>query len=131
MTDPTFALQYAVMGILRDGVSAIGQRVHDFVPATSAFPYITISVPSSIPIDEMCWDRTEVVFQIDVWSEAVPSVEVKEIAAVVRDLLHEVDIAVPGFEVDRAQVDGAFFTREEDTKIHRARLMVSIEAQPA
>jgi hypothetical protein len=131
VTDPTFAVQFAVMAILRAGVPAIGQRVHDFVPQSATFPYITISVPSAVPIDETCWDRTEITFQIDVWSNTVPSVEAKEIAAVVRDFLHETDIAVAGFEVDRARVQGAFFTRENDTQLHRARLMVSIEAQPA
>lgn len=130
MADPTFAVQFAIMGLIRTSITEIGQRVHDYVPQTSAFPYISVSVPSSVPIDEECWDRSEVMLQIDVWSNTPSSTEVKSIAPKVRDLLHETDISAAGFVVDRARVDGIFYSREDNTELHRARIMVMIEAQP-
>lgn len=127
MTDPTVAVQFAVMGRIRTGVTAIAQRVHDHVPQTSLFPYIVVQGPVGIPIDEECWDRSELTFQIDVWSNVSSSVEAKAIGGVVRDLFHEQTFPIEGFVIDRCRVTNLTPSREDSTKLNRVRIMVTIE----
>lgn len=131
MSDPTVAAQMAVMARIRTGVTAIGQRVHDVVPQSAAFPYITVQGPVGIPIDEECWDRSELTFQLDVWSNSANSNEAKTIGVVVRGLFHETTFPVDGFAIDRCRVTSSTPSREDATKLHRVRVMVTMELQPA
>lgn len=131
MSDPTIAVQLAIMARLRTGVTATGQRVYDAVDSGATYPYLTVTSPSTVPIDEECWDRSDMRFQIDVWSKHPQSHEAKTIAATIRDLFHEQDLPLTGFVVDRIYVDGIFPTREEQTAINRVRIVLAVEAQPA
>ncbi|QMV02575.1 DUF3168 domain-containing protein [Devosia sp. D6-9] len=130
MSDPTIALQTAIMGRLRTGLAALEERVFDTVPAGAVRPYATVTSISSVPIDEVCWDRSDMRFQIDFWSDDTDSYQVKQIAGAGRDLLHEVELPIPGFGLDLMIVEGTFFSREEQTLLHRARMVVAAEAQP-
>lgn len=130
MSDPTIAVQLAIMARLRDE-AGVGQRVYDAVDPNPTFPYLTVSSPSTVPIDEECWDRSDMRFQIDVWSKHPQSHEAKSLAATIRSLFHEQPLTVSGFTVDRIYVDGMFPTREEQTAINRVRIVLAVEAQPA
>ncbi|WEK05774.1 MAG: DUF3168 domain-containing protein [Candidatus Devosia phytovorans] len=130
MSDPTVALQQAMTDRLR---AILGEEigVYDFVSEAATLPYATVGVISAVPIDEMCWDRSEVSVQIDLWDDEQTSRKVKERAAVVRDAFHEFDgLVVTGFAVDRMRVDGVFLSREAQTLLNRARIVVAVEAQP-
>lgn len=130
MSDPTIAVQIAVMGRLATG-AGVGNRIYDRVMPSPTFPYVTVTTPSTVPIDEECWDRSDVQIQIDVWSKHVESHEAKTIAATIRGLFHEKDLPLTGFVADRVQVEGVFPTREEQTALHRVRIILAVEAQPA
>jgi hypothetical protein len=126
------AVQAALMPHLIAHLSAVGGRVFDFIPSNPVYPYCRLSTPSEVPIDETCWDRTDIVFQLDFWSTNAESREVKEIAGAARAILHEQEsLGVSGYVVDRMMVEGTFYSREEETLLQRARLMLAIEVQPA
>lgn len=124
------AVQNALMAKLRNGLPDLVRRVFDTVPEGKGHPYATVSTPSNVPVDEDCWDRTDIVFQIDFWSSHRNSTEVKRIAGNAKDLLHEQPLSAPGYVVDRMTVAGIFYSREQGTLLHRARLMLAIAAQP-
>ncbi|GGA63869.1 DUF3168 domain-containing protein [Pelagibacterium lentulum] len=126
------AVQAALMPYLAGGLTTVGGRVYDFIPAESQFPYARLSTPSEIPIDETCWDRTALSIQLDFWSNEKESREVKEISGQAKALLHEreQDLIVPGYVVDSMMVEGIFYSREQETALQRARLMLAIDVQP-
>lgn len=131
MSDPTIPVQKAVMDRLKLAVPAAGGQVFDSVQAQPVGDYITVSVPSAVPIDEECWDRSEINLQVDFWSSHPDSGRVKAMAAQARAGLHEVDDLVPvGFTIDRIRVEGIFYSREAQTLINRARMVLAVEAQP-
>jgi len=126
------AVQVALGAYLRVGLGDLGNRVYDFIPVETGYPYARISTPSEVPIEETCWDRTAISFQIDFWSREKESREIKEISGHARALLHEreQDLIVPGYVVDSMMVEGIFYSREQETALQRARLMLAIDAQP-
>lgn len=128
MSDPTVPLQKALIDKLK--ALLVGADVFDFVPQTASLPYVTVLVISVVPIDEECWDRSDVAFQIDVWDDKPSSEPVKALAATIRNGLHEQTLAVDGFTIDRMRIDGVFPSREAQTLLNRARIVVAIEAQP-
>lgn len=131
MSDPTIAVQKAVMDRLKATVPSVAGQVLDSVQNAPAGDYITVTVPSAVPLDEVCWDRSEINFQIDFWSSHPDSGRVKVLAAQGRAGLHEVDDLAPqGFTIDRIRVEGIFYSREAQTLINRARMVLAVEAQP-
>lgn len=131
MSDPTIAVQKAVMDRLKVVVPAVANQVLDTVQNAPAGDYITVTVPSAVPLDEVCWDRSEITLQVDIWSTHPDSGRVKAMAAQARDGLHEVEDLTPqGFAIDRIRVEGTFYSREAQTLINRARMVLAIEAQP-
>lgn len=131
--DPLVAVQAALMPYLIGAVSALGGRVLDFIPERPVYPYARVSTPSRVPIAETCKFRTALMVQIDFWSDAPESREVKEIAGAALTALHEQEssLTVTGFVVDSMMVEGIFYSREQETLLQRGRLMLAIDVQPA
>lgn len=131
MTDPTLAVQGALEAALRALGTEAGQRVYDVPPPNPVSPYITIGPGQTVPMDETCWDASEVYIQIDVWSEHVGYPDVKRVAGQVRVALHDQPFVVPGHVCDRVEVRSITYSRESDGIISRARMSLHFTTQPA
>lgn len=129
MSDPTRQIQFSVMAAIRAAAPAL-TAVYDRVNPSAAYPYANVDSPVSVPIDEECWDRWEVTMQINVWDDLPSSSRVKDIAPLITSALNEQTISVAGHVIDRMQVEGVFYSREDDTLINRARIQLAIELQP-
>lgn len=136
MTDPSYALQVALVTTLKSVSTAAGTRVYDEVPrnaagdVTATFPYIAIGIGDATPVDEECWDRTTTTLSVDVWSRAVGFPEAKQIAGALRMRLHEGEMTIAGHVLDRMQVDRIDYIRDPDGLTRRARLTLEIDTQP-
>lgn len=131
MSDPSLAVQGALVSRLKALDTVAGTRVFDQVKKDRAFPYITVGPGQTIPIDETCADGSEVYVQIDVWSRAVGFPEAKEIAGEVRMALHDQDLIIPGHVCDRMEVRSMDFSRDPDGLTSRARIDLLVTTQPA
>jgi hypothetical protein len=138
MSDPSYALQVALVTALKAIPTAAGTRVYDEVPrsastgeVTATFPYISIGTGDASPVDEECWDRTTTVLPVDVWSRAVGFPEAKQIAGAIRDRLHEGEMTITGHTLDRMHVDRMDYIRDPDGKTRRVRLTLEIDTQPS
>lgn len=93
---PELAFQGAAVAALKAdaGVVALlgnvdgSVRVHDRVPETVVFPYVSIGPSQHTQQDATCMLGAEVFLQIDVWSREPGYVEAKTVAAAVRAALH-------------------------------------------
>lgn len=137
MSDPSFALQVAIVTTLKAISTSAGTRVYDEVPrnaasgeVTATFPYVSIGTGDAAPVDEECWDRTTTILPVDVWSRAVGFPEAKQIAGAIRDRLHEGEMTIDGHMLDRMRVDRIDYIRDPDGKTRRVRLTLEIDTQP-
>lgn len=139
MSDPSLAIQIALVRRVAELAAELAGRVYDEVPPpdqriadTGAdFPYCSISDGFLMPVDEEHYDRSETSITLNIWSRAVGFPEVKLIAGVIRDGLHEQDLEITGHALDRMRVERMTFSRDPDGQTRRARIDLSIETQPA
>ena len=108
--EPTYDLQLAALNKLRgtmDLTAIVGTKIYDRVPEKTsggvlvpdvASPYISFGPVTVISDDVDCVDGVEITFQIDAWSWgaglAYGSVQVRQIAGIVRKALHKADLAL-------------------------------------
>lgn len=87
MTDVTLDLQKAVYDALIANTlvgSLVGDRIYDQVPEARTFPYVSFGPFSAFSDDPDCITGYEITMQIDAWSRAYGSTEVKQVADAVR-----------------------------------------------
>lgn len=130
-TDPSLALQGALVAAIRALATAAGSNVFDAVPPSDPFPRVTLGPSQSIPVDADCYAGTESFQQIDVWSRGVGFPEAKAIADAIRDRLHDADLTVSGHVLDLMTVESINYSREPDGLTSRARISVRILSQPS
>lgn len=119
MTDPSFALQVALITALRgDGQvqTLVGTpaRVYDDPPRSTAFPYITLG-PATI----RAWDTDseighEHVVQFHAWSRQGGRKEAKVILASVYDVLHNASLSLTGHRLIALRFEFADIFRDAD-----------------
>ena len=131
MSEPSLAAQGALVARMKALDTEAGTRVFDRVEPAAAKPYITIGPGQTVPMDETCWDASEVFVQVDVWSDAVGFPQVKRIAGAIRLALHDQDLSIPGHICDRVEVRSIDFSRDPDGLTSRARIDFLITTQPA
>lgn len=130
-------LQGALVAAIKALNTAAGARVYDSVPrsstgaVTAAFPFVSLGEADEVPVDEECWDRTETVHTVNVWSRAQGFPEVKAIAGAIRAALHETDLPVSGNTLDRMRVLSVNYSRDPDGITSRARIVLQTDTQPA
>jgi hypothetical protein len=98
MATPELELQSAIVARLKadPGVAAlVAGRIYDSVPASAAFPYVSIGPVDSVGFDPDCITGFDVAQQIDCWSRAVGFPECKKIVDAVRTALHGKEEAMP------------------------------------
>lgn len=86
MSDPALTVQGAVYTALT-GASVCSGRIYDRVPEDPTFPYVSIGDDESIDDGTTCFDASEVIVTVNVWSRAVGYPEVKGIASTIRTTL--------------------------------------------
>lgn len=115
MSDPSLAVQGAIVAALKAGTAVCGGRIYDAVPDNPTFPYLTCGEGDTTGDDNSCGDASEVNVSIHVWSRAVGFPEAKQIAALVRERCRvEFDLASSGFTVVNAQYVTTRFLRDPD-----------------
>ncbi|PWL18826.1 hypothetical protein DKP76_07110 [Falsochrobactrum shanghaiense] len=129
MGSPNLALQAALISTIRGINTAAGTRVYSYIPDNAAYPYVQVWPGFETPIDEECWDRTESTMQIDVWADQLNYIKTKDVAAAIRNALHEQNLTIAGHTVDRIRVESIVYT--DDPPLYRARMSISIETQPS
>ncbi|TKT78422.1 DUF3168 domain-containing protein [Aquamicrobium sp. LC103] len=139
MSDPSYAIQVALVARLTALATEAGERIYDDVPPEAdrivdtgaAYPYVTVGAGQLVPIDEECFDRSSTYFQIDVWTQTVGFPEAKQIAGAIRIALHERGLTIEGHVLDRMRVESIDYSRDPNGLTRRARLVLLVETQPA
>ena len=130
-------LQGALVAAIKALNTAAGTRVYDRVPRgstgaiTATFPFVSLGEADEVPVDEECWDRTETVHTINVWSQAPGYPECKAIGGAIRAALHENDLSVSGNILDRMRVLSVNYSRDPDGVTSRGRITLQTDTQPA
>lgn len=91
--DASLELQGRVVAVLK-AAGIAGGRIHDSVPPTPTFPYVSIGPWTGTSDNADCIDAEEISAQIDVWSRQPGYVEAKKIARAVRTALRDADMAL-------------------------------------
>jgi hypothetical protein len=133
MSSISFSLQqaiFAALSISSDLQALIGNRLFDYVPPDSAFPYVVLGDGSESDWSTATEDGTEHAIQIDVWSREPGHKEAKQIADAVRAILNNATLTVTGATlVDIRHLDTGF-SRESDGQTFRARLAFRAVTEP-
>lgn len=94
MPDHSVDLQEAVYLALSNDAALTallgsGNRIYDHVPAGAALPYVVIGETTAADISGALVDMQEHTLTMHAWSERPTSLEVKQIVAAVRAVLHD------------------------------------------
>src|SRR3954468_11425461 len=133
MSGIAFALQQAIFAALSsspDLQALIGNRLFDFVPPDSAFPYVVLGDGSEADWSTATEDGTEHTIQIDVWSRQPGHREAKQIADVIRSVLNNAALIVTGAALIDIRHVTTDFSREPDGQTFRARLTFRAVTEP-
>lgn len=139
MSDPSLAIQMALVAKLAALPSESGERVYDDVPdeaqreseTGAAWPYTSLGAGQLVPVDEECFDRSSTYIDVNVWSRDIGFPQVKRIAGVYRAALHEQELVIAGHVLDRMRVENINYSRDPGGVTRRARIELLIETQPA
>lgn len=101
ITDPSLALQGAIVTALKNaaGITSLSAGVHDAVPASAAFPYITLGEPQVLPLRADCFDSVATVFPVHGWSRKNGAAEIKRLGAAIAAALDGNEFALTGHRV--------------------------------
>lgn len=135
MADPSYALQFGVVGALKASSSlktliSDPVRVYDRVPITAPYPYLTVTGDEQVIDDgNTCGEAFECFQNVHVWSNAVGMLEAKQIAGAVRDALIGA-ISVTGFRVVEALHQNTRYLKDPDPLLEHAVVTVRYLIDP-
>lgn len=113
MSDPTLAIQGAILAALKVAPAVAEGRIYDQVPGKPTFPYVTIGGGDTVGDDNSCFDASEVNVSVHVWSRAVGFPECKTLAALIRPRL-KTEFTLTGFTVSSAEYVTTRYFRDPD-----------------
>jgi hypothetical protein len=116
MATPELEIQGAIVARLKadPAVTAlVNGRIYDSVPASAAFPYVSIGPVDAVFDGAVCIDGLLVAQQIDCWSRGVGFPEVKKIVDAVRAALHDREAEMP------LATNGMAYFEHQNTQIRR------------
>ncbi len=131
MSDPSYAIQVAIVAALRALGTEAEARVYDTVPASAAFPYVSLGEGQMIPVDEDCGDPSETYLDIDIWTRDAGFPQTKRIAGAFRERLHHGDLSIAGHVLDLMEVQSVNYVRDPDGITRHGILSVLIRTTPA
>lgn len=133
MSGISFALQQAIFAALSASgelQSLIGSRLFDYVPRDSAFPYVVLGDGSEADWSTSTETGSEHAIQIDAWSRSTGHKEAKQIAEIIRAVLHNTSLTVSGANLVDIRHLTTDFSREPDGQTFRARLSFRAVTEP-
>lgn len=133
MSGISFALQQAIFAVLSASSelqALIGNRLFDYVPRDSAFPYVVLGDGSEADWSTATEEGTEHAIQIDVWSREPGHNEARQIADVIRVTLNNAALTVSGATLIDIRHLATGFSRESDGQTFRARLQFRAVTEP-
>ncbi len=133
MSSISFSLQQAIFAALSassDLTALIADRLFDFVPPDSAFPYVVLGDGSEADWSTATEDGTEHNIQMDVWSREPGHKEAKQIADVIRATLNNAALTISGAALINIRYLATDFAREPDGQTFRARLQFRAVTEP-
>ncbi|HEX3943803.1 MAG TPA: DUF3168 domain-containing protein [Rhizomicrobium sp.] len=133
MSGISFALQQAIFAALSassDLQALIGDRIFDYVPPDSTFPYVVLGDGSESDWSTSTEEGTEHAIQIDVWSREPGHKEARQIADVIRATLNNAALTVTGAALIDIRYLTTDFSREPDGQTFRARLSFRAVTEP-
>lgn len=129
-SDPSLAIQGALVALLKSLGTAAGNNVFDSVPSSNPFPRITVGQAQAVPVMADCYDGTESTIQIDGWSRSPGYPEVKGIGDAIRTALNEGSLTITGHKLELMSVESVDYSRDPDGLTSRARIIVRMQTQP-
>jgi hypothetical protein len=114
MSDPSGALQKAIVTALKAAATGVGSRIYDRVPENAAFPYVTIGDAQSIGAFADCYDGTESFIDVHIWSRATNFGEAKTVLSQVRSALHDEELSLDGHILELLNFRDARTLRDPD-----------------
>ncbi|EPJ8753868.1 MULTISPECIES: DUF3168 domain-containing protein [Pseudomonas] len=126
MADPSFALQVALHDRLSSGLSC---PVHDGVPDSSPFPYVTIDSSIADEADFLASRKDQRFLYLSVWSQHRGQKEVHEIMSAIDALLHNQPLPLATGHVVSMQVRRKQTKREPDCVTYQGAVTLSIITQ--
>lgn len=132
-TDPSRALQVAIVAAIKAIPTAAGSNVFDMVPPKDPrFPRVTVGAMDTVTVTADCYDGTESTIQIDVWTrEPIGFLPTQNIAGAIRDRLHQGELTLDGHTLEILEVESIIYSRDPDGLTSRARISVRAQTQPA
>ena len=115
--DAAHEMQVAIVAVLKADpeVSALtAGRVYDRVPADARYPYISFGPEQDIPEGADCIDASEIILQIDVWSDDPGFREARRVAKAVRRALSDETVSLTDNALVYFEYDGRRVLRDPD-----------------
>ena len=113
MSDPSLALQVAIVAALRATPALCDGRVYDHVPEKASFPYVSLGEAEVLGDDNVCWAASDITMRVHVWSREPGFPEAKAIAGQVRGRC-VVEFPLTGFAVTSAELVQIRHLRDPD-----------------
>lgn len=94
----------------------IGDRIHDGVPSSKTFPYVSFGPSQELPDDVDCISGEEHFIQVDVWSRDQARLgPCKDIVAAVKAVLHDSSLSIEDpYAIAFMRVTGARVVLDQD-----------------
>lgn len=126
-------MQKAIFAALTAAPAVAGGRIYDRVPATAAYPRITIGDDQVLDDGNSCEEGWEVFSNVHIWSRsnAGSKAEAKDLAAQVVDRLVIENLSVFGFSVVIAAFQDQRTQRDPDGLTEHTVVTVRHVLQPA
>ncbi len=115
--DAGHEIQVAIVTALKadsDVAAMTGGRVYDRVPANAEYPYISFGPEQDIPEDADCIEASEIILQIDVWSQDPGFREARRVGKAVKRALTEDAITLADNALVYFEYDGRRVLRDPD-----------------
>lgn len=115
--DAGHELQVAIVNVLKadpDVSTMTAGRVYDRVPLDAGYPYISFGPEQDIPEDADCIEASEIILQIDVWSQDPGFREARRIGKAVKRALTDEAITLTDNALVYFEFDGRRVLRDPD-----------------
>ena len=116
MSDYASALQQTVFNALDQSstLQNLVTDVYDFVPESTAFPYVKIGEQTMVDNGTKNKQGTDFTIEVHTFSRYRGSVEIKNIMSVVYDILHESSLSVSGADLINMRFEFSDIIKEND-----------------
>ena len=118
MSDLSVALQTTIYNALTGNSTLTtklgGNKIYDFVPENTAFPYVKLGTGSAVDNGTKTEKGSDYTLVIDTFSRYRGSKETKEIMSLVYDVLHESNLSVSGASFLNLRFEFSDIIKEND-----------------